>query len=148
MFFCFYFLLNASFLRNLVSRRAATPTPHSFFLKYKLCELQKCFSPLLPHSLPMPLCLWPPNGTSGDTSICALTQTLPASSCRAMRAASSRSDDQTEAPSPICVLLARAITSSSSVQERIGMMGPGFWLAWGGTCLFAWTRISEILRWG
>jgi hypothetical protein len=53
-----------------------------------------------------------------------LTQTDPASSCLAIRLAWSRSSDQTDAPRPILVLLARATTSSSSLQVMRGMIGP------------------------
>lgn len=53
-----------------------------------------------------------------------LIQTLPASRRLAIRFACLRSWDQIEAPSRIFVLLARCITSSSSVHGRIGTIGP------------------------
>ena len=100
---------------------------YNFFLKNSVCELQNAFIPVTPHSLPIPLSLWPPNGVIGETSICAFTQTFPASSCFAIRAASSKSEDHTEAPRPILVLFARAMTSSSSDHCKIGTIGPGLW---------------------
>src|SRR6266536_2094869 len=81
--------------------------------------------PCFPSSEPIPLHLCPPIVAAGLASRCEFTQTEPASSCLAIRSACSKSFDQTEAPSPILVSFARAITSSSVFQERRGTIGPG-----------------------
>lgn len=86
--------------------------------------LQKALRPSTPPSTPEPDCLTPPKGISGAASMCVFTHTLPASSCRPMRSPWSRSFVQTDAPSPISVLLARRITSSSEDQGMMGRMGP------------------------
>jgi hypothetical protein len=88
------------------------------------CVWQYAFIPCKPHSTPIPLSLAPPNGCVGDRSKCVLTHTFPASSCRAILSAVSRFEDHTDAPRPIFVSLARAITSSSVFQERMGTIGP------------------------
>ena len=88
------------------------------------CVWQYAFIPCKPHSTPIPLSLAPPNGCVGDRSKCVLTHTFPASSWRAILSAVSIFEDHTDAPRPIFVLLARATTSSSVFQERMGTIGP------------------------
>ena len=111
----------------------AVTSPFFFISRYQriynlfttsTCVWQYAFIPCEPHSTPIPLSLAPPNGSVGDRSRCVLTHTFPASSCRAILSAVSIFEDHTDAPRPIFVLLARAITSSSVFQERMGTIGP------------------------
>jgi hypothetical protein len=107
-------------------KRQPTLSPRSVYNLFttSTCELQYDFIPCKPHSTPIPLSLTPPNGCFGDRSKCVFTHTVPASSFRAIRSAVSMFPDHTDAPKPILVLLARAMTSSSVRQERMGTIGP------------------------
>lgn len=72
--------------------------------------------------------LWPPNVKAGPTSRCALTQTFPASRFWAIYSPCTRSLVHTDAPWPICVLLAPSMTSSSVDHGMSGTIGPGYLL--------------------
>src|SRR5579862_7993397 len=91
----------------------------TFFSREPTSSMCRCFvsinscSPSMPNSLPMPLCLYPPNGAHSDSKCHSFTQTVPARNRCAMERALSLSFDQTPPPSPYIESLARATASSA-----------------------------------
>src|SRR5205807_1000330 len=81
-------------------------------------------SPSIPNSLPIPLCLYPPNGAFSEIRCHSLIQTVPALSRRATAIAFSLSRDQTPPPRPYIVSFAMAIASSTVLYLITESTGP------------------------